>query len=324
LSAFDPSRLRVRWLNDKPLGPNINQRRHTLTHSDATGDLFLTIGSEFDLRQVSAFYTRPMRDEVLAEWRRDEGGPGLHVFCHVSGGVHIGSAPWRYGIFRQHMPQVLQAFRQGDEGLFRSHPELDQASVFVHYRSHRADYARVEAWGLLRQYRLDPIASIPTTAESSRIELGTLCGIPTSRITSGPLMVCPSAGGSRTRPSIDVPPWRILTVDSLDDEEGQAADGGYPALRAYGGIAVGEVHGRNLPRSGSGQLTRQVSFGIGSTRMDCPRDERAQQVIRLRLVRWPHLPRRGAHRSADPWPSSCLTRGEVFAKSASKPITTAS
>jgi hypothetical protein len=164
LSALDPSRLHVRWLDDKPLGPDINQRCYTLTHSDATGDLFLTIGPTIDRRQISGFYTRLMRDEVVAEWRQDEGGPGLHVSCHVSGGLLVGSASLRYSIFRRHLPQVLQAFRQGDEGLFRSRPDLDETPVFVHFISHRPDFRRVEPWGLLRDYRLNPTQLTPATA----------------------------------------------------------------------------------------------------------------------------------------------------------------
>ena len=42
-------------------------RRYTLTHSDATGDLYLTVAAEYDYVQISGWYTRLMRDEVLGE-----------------------------------------------------------------------------------------------------------------------------------------------------------------------------------------------------------------------------------------------------------------
>jgi len=42
-------------------------RCYTLTHSDRTGDLFLTIGAKYDQKQIAGLYTRLMRDEVLAE-----------------------------------------------------------------------------------------------------------------------------------------------------------------------------------------------------------------------------------------------------------------
>jgi hypothetical protein len=72
---------------DGPLVP----RRYTLTHSDATGDLFLTVGLWYNQQQVAGWYARFMRDEVLAEWRNEEGA-SLHVYCHVSGGLTLGSA----------------------------------------------------------------------------------------------------------------------------------------------------------------------------------------------------------------------------------------
>jgi hypothetical protein len=44
-------------------------RRYTLTHSDTTGDLFLTVANEYKREQISGWYTQIMRDEVLAEWQ---------------------------------------------------------------------------------------------------------------------------------------------------------------------------------------------------------------------------------------------------------------
>ncbi|MFX1499226.1 MAG: staygreen family protein, partial [Promethearchaeota archaeon] len=37
-------------------------RKYTLTHSDSTGDLYLTIDCEYDQNQISSLYTRFMRD----------------------------------------------------------------------------------------------------------------------------------------------------------------------------------------------------------------------------------------------------------------------
>ncbi len=135
-----------------PEGP-LFPRRYTLTHSDATGDLFLTIGHEFDRRQISGWYTRLMRDEVLAEWREDDEEPSLHVHCHVSGGLVVGPASWRFGIFRRELPLVLEAFRFGDRQLFEIQPELDSAPIWVHFHATQAQYDRLEQWGLLSDWR---------------------------------------------------------------------------------------------------------------------------------------------------------------------------
>ncbi|MGD8996474.1 MAG: staygreen family protein [Anaerolineae bacterium] len=134
---------------ERPIVP----RAYTLTHSDRTGDLYLTIGLEHDRKQISGLYTRLMRDEVLADWREDEDGFVLHVHCHVSGGLTVGSAKMRLAIFRHELPLVLEAFRYGDRHLFDAHPHLDQAAVLVHFRARQRRYDTVERWGPPADYR---------------------------------------------------------------------------------------------------------------------------------------------------------------------------
>jgi hypothetical protein len=154
MSRLIPGKLYVSY--DKaaaPTGP-VTPRRYTLTHSDSTGDLFLTIGAEYQADQIAGLYTRLMRDEVLAEWLADEAGPALHVYCHVSGGLVFGSAGMRDEIFRRELPLVLEAFRHGDRAAFEAHPDLDRSPIWVHFRSHSTRYNRVEQWGAPADYRL--------------------------------------------------------------------------------------------------------------------------------------------------------------------------
>lgn len=154
MSRLRPQKLHVQFAQGvTPEGP-LASRRYTLTHSDTTGDLYLTVGLQYDRQQISGFYTRLMRDEVLAEWREEDGGPALHVFCHVSGGLAFGPARWRYRIFRHELPLVLEAFRHGDRRLFEAMPPLDEAAIWVHFRSHRRRYRCKERWGVPAHYRL--------------------------------------------------------------------------------------------------------------------------------------------------------------------------
>jgi hypothetical protein len=119
-----------------------------------TGDLFLTVGPAYDRDQISGWYTRLMRDEVLAEWREEADGPALHVYCHVSGGLAVGTAGWRYAIFQHELPLVLEAFRHGDRRLYEAYPALDGAPIWIHFRSWRRRYHRTERWGTPADYRL--------------------------------------------------------------------------------------------------------------------------------------------------------------------------
>ena len=152
MSRLKPEKLHVRFVPDATAEGPITPRRYTLTHSDATGELFLTIGPDYDRQQISGWYTRLLRDEVLAEWREEEDGPALHVHCHVSGGLVVGSAGWRDAIFQRELPLVLEAFRFGDQQLFETQPELDQAPIWVHFHATQPRYNRVESWGVPAEF----------------------------------------------------------------------------------------------------------------------------------------------------------------------------
>jgi hypothetical protein len=152
MSTLEPCKLHVTFQAGASAGVLAFPRCYTLTHSDMTGDLYLTIGAQYDKQQISGVYTRLMRDEVLAEWKNDGGQAVLHVYVHVSGGIAFGLASWRNDILHYHMPMVLEAFRYGDREIFQLHPELDEAQVVVHFASHRRKYHKVEDWGQIKKY----------------------------------------------------------------------------------------------------------------------------------------------------------------------------
>jgi hypothetical protein len=110
VSGFDSGKLHVRFWGVLR-GVFALPRCYTFTHSDKTGDLFLTVGSGFDFEQVSGWYTRFMRDEVLAEWKLEEDGLCLHVYCYVCGGFVFGNASLREWIFRRN--QLSNVFNAG-------------------------------------------------------------------------------------------------------------------------------------------------------------------------------------------------------------------
>lgn len=154
MSRLNPEKLEVRFLpGTLPEGPT-TPRRYTLTHSDTSGHLYLTLGPDYDQRQISGWYTRLMRDEVLAEWLAGKKSPSLHVYCHVSGGLVFGTPGWRDAIFRRELPLVLEAFRFGDRRLFESEPALGEAPIYVHFSATQVRYNRTEGWGVPDDYRV--------------------------------------------------------------------------------------------------------------------------------------------------------------------------
>ncbi len=152
MSRLNPAKLHVTYLTGNAACSPALPRRYTLTHSDLSGDLFLSIGSQYDIEKTAGFYTRLMRDEVLAELINPEEGPLFKVYCHVSGGLVLGSARWRYKIFKAELPLAMEALRQGDHALFAQHPELDKTQVNIYFTSANIKYNRMESWGTLADY----------------------------------------------------------------------------------------------------------------------------------------------------------------------------
>ena len=154
MSQLNPDKLHIKFADGAQPGLFALPRAYTLTHSDTSGDLFLTIGNGYVRSQISGFYTRWMRDEVLAEWSVADGRYMLHLYCHVSGGFVLGPAGWRLHIFRRHLPLVMQALRHGDVGIYDAKPALDKAEVFVHFKASQARYNLVEDWGKMGDYQV--------------------------------------------------------------------------------------------------------------------------------------------------------------------------
>jgi len=153
MQRLNPKKLHVKYLTGTTPEQLIMPRCYTLTHSDITGDLFLSIGGEYDTKQISKFYTRLMRDEVLAELCYNFDNLVFRVHCHVSGGVVFGTAKLRYKIFQSELPLALEAIRYGDRILFEQDPKLDNTPVLIKFKSTDSRFNKEEDWGTLSEYR---------------------------------------------------------------------------------------------------------------------------------------------------------------------------
>lgn len=143
----DASRLHVTFAGGtRPDGP-LTPRRYTLTHSDLIGDLFLTIGPDYDHHALHALQVRLERDEVLGEWVLGADGPRLDLHMTAQGGLPVfGTGAMRCNIFRHYRPMVLDALRCGDRTLAEAHSELDAAPVVARFRWRRGR-VQSESWG---------------------------------------------------------------------------------------------------------------------------------------------------------------------------------
>jgi hypothetical protein len=147
MERLNPEKLNVKYGSGVTATEPIIGRKYTLTHSDLTADLFLTIGLEYAYDEINE-----MRDEVLAEWQTFEGNPLLQVYVYVGqfGPVMTGI---RDMIFRRELPLALEAIRYGDSELFMEHPQLDKAPIWIYFDSPNPEYNKFEYWGTPADYK---------------------------------------------------------------------------------------------------------------------------------------------------------------------------
>ena len=151
MSKFNAEKLSVEYRNGVTATKPIIPRKHTLTHSDITGDLFLTIGTQFAWDKVNL----DMRDEVLGEWKTSGNCLYYNVFLFIDQGEHdLTAATRRNEIFRRELPLALTAIRYGDRFLFGLCPNLDNALIIVNFMSTHPQFARQEIWGTFNSYSI--------------------------------------------------------------------------------------------------------------------------------------------------------------------------
>ncbi len=150
MSNFNPEKLFVTYTGGVTATEPVIPRCYTLTHSDVTGDLFLTIGIQYAWGNINS-----MRDEVLGEWQQSGRGNSFYycVYLHIDQGEHsVTVATKRNKIFKRELPLALTAIRYGDRPLFNKYPHLDQSFIIVNFISAYPQFARQESWGTFNRF----------------------------------------------------------------------------------------------------------------------------------------------------------------------------
>lgn len=134
-----------------PLMP-LRDRKYTMTHSDETGDLFVTVATMFAEDKVG-----PTRDEVRLEWSTIKDMPILYGEVLIDGeGISPDKSEVRDNIFKREMPLALQAIYHADEQLFNANPELKNTPVLIHFISSQASYNKLYSFGTIGEYNIIP------------------------------------------------------------------------------------------------------------------------------------------------------------------------
>jgi hypothetical protein len=150
VSTFNPDKLTVEYMDGVTATEPVFPRRYTLTHSDVTGELCLTIGNGYAWDKIN-----PMRDEVLGEWIQQ--GNSLYIFINVyidQGEYEPSVSAKRNEIFRRELPLALTAIRYGDRLFFNQFPQLDQASIIINFMSTYPPFSKQENWGSFQRFTI--------------------------------------------------------------------------------------------------------------------------------------------------------------------------
>lgn len=147
MRSLSPSKLKVEYRDGISL-EDILGRKYTITHSDTSGDLYITIGKEYALDKLNW-----MRDEVFMIWDQDEQGLYyLNGIVDLDGGGRPDLLERRNMIFRRELPLALEGVTKGDQSLYDNYPELMNAPIWIHFISENPEYHKYEFWGTPKGY----------------------------------------------------------------------------------------------------------------------------------------------------------------------------
>ncbi len=151
MSKFNPERLTVEYRNGVTATEPFIPRNYTLTHSDLTGELLLTIGTQFAWDKINT----DLRDEVIAEWKITGNILYYNVDLFLNKEEHdLNASIRRNEIFRRELPIALTAIRYGDRFLFDLYPNLDYVLIIVNFMSTYPQLFKQESWGTFRSFSI--------------------------------------------------------------------------------------------------------------------------------------------------------------------------
>lgn len=151
MSAFNKEKVFVSFNDGVSKRGPIESRKYTLTHSDESGELFLSIGKGYDYTKIKS-----IRDEVLGCWICDFDKNyvlKLEVFIDGCGDEKVSEK--RNEIFRRELPSAIKAIVYGDKLLIEEFEFLNESKVIVIFKSKYDKYNVEEKWGLVKDYTVE-------------------------------------------------------------------------------------------------------------------------------------------------------------------------
>lgn len=148
MGQLNPKKLHVEFRDGVEETYPVLSRHYTLTHSDESADIYLTIGLEYAVDKIDFM----KRDEVLGVWCRTFNDIQFFVYVTVDNPNSKNMEELRIRIFRQELPLALQGIRYGDRELFGTYLSLDSSPIYVTFISDNLEFCKKEYWGNFQDY----------------------------------------------------------------------------------------------------------------------------------------------------------------------------
>lgn len=148
MKPFDPNRVHVEFRDRISATQPILDRKYTMTHSDDTAQLYVTIGKRFAQDKFSS-----IRDEVLLGF--EPYGQQIQLFGSVivDTGDPNQNSELRNRIFLEEMPLALKAIRYADRELYDGNSQLDEVPIVIWFQSMNDKYNKLYKFGSMKEYR---------------------------------------------------------------------------------------------------------------------------------------------------------------------------
>lgn len=151
MNDFNKGRVEVTLADGVSEDWPIIPRKYTLTHSDETGQLFLSIGKCYDFSKVN-----DSRDEVLGAWVcNDDGSYILKMEVLLDGAGDEDITEIRNNIFRRELPLAIKAIIYGDRKLLSKNESLYDCKMYIRFKSRYEKYNVEELWGCVKDYKVE-------------------------------------------------------------------------------------------------------------------------------------------------------------------------
>ena len=146
-NIFNPSKVHTEFRNNISSYNPVIGRKYTITHSDETAELFVTIGTEY----ATDLYS-PIRDELILSIDDVDNNIILQGYVNVDSHNNFGTRKLRNDIFLREIPLALKSTFYADRIFFQNYNCLMNVPVIINFLSADKQYNKRYYYGTIGNF----------------------------------------------------------------------------------------------------------------------------------------------------------------------------